>query len=116
MFEFIEAQGNSWGARPEVIRKAASALSEFGEVVTSLNLATGKIKAQTSFDEFNLDITVYYDGSPMSFPNCVPSKEELLTDETAYTRLAGYLISKYVDKIRSESEDGKCTLYFHFNH
>jgi NCS2 family nucleobase:cation symporter-2 len=61
IFNFMEGQGAAWEARKEVIYRAISATNEFFESVTVLGLANGKIKADVSFDEFNLDIDIHYE-------------------------------------------------------
>ncbi len=41
---------------------------------------------------------------------------EILEDEMAVARLAGFLIKNYADKIRSDCQDGKCRVQLHFDH
>src|SRR5262245_21325292 len=116
IFEFMEAQGGVWGARPEVILRATAALNEFVESAAGLGVVNGKAQAEVSFDEFNLDVDIRYDGRPMEFPTSRPTEAALLDDETTVAGLAGYLIRQYADRIKTENENGRCRVHLHFDH
>jgi xanthine permease XanP len=116
IFAFMQAQGETWGARKEVIDRATYAMSEFFEAAGTLGLARDKIGAEVSFDEFNLDVDLRYDGELMEFSQQRPTEADLLSDERGVTKLAGFLIRNYVDRITSECVDGRCRIRFHFYH
>jgi NCS2 family nucleobase:cation symporter-2 len=116
IISFVELQGGAWGARKEVMDRAAYALNEFMEAAATLDLAKGKIASEFSFDEFNLDVDLRYDGSLMEFPHEGPLQGDLLNDETEVAKLAGFLIRNYVDRIKSDCIDGRCRVQFHFDH
>ena len=116
IFTFMQVQGATWGARKEVIDRVTYAMSEFIEAVGTLGLARNKIDAEVSFDEFNLDVDLRYDGVLMEFSQQRPTEADLLSDETGVTKLAGFLIRNYVDRINSECVDGRCRIQFHFDH
>jgi xanthine permease XanP len=113
---FMEKQGGAWGARREVIDRAKSAMNEFIEAAGALELTTGKIDAEVSFDEFNLDVDMRYDGEPMEFPIERPTDADLLEDERAVAKLAGFLIRNYVDRVKSDRINGRCRVQFHLEH
>ena len=116
IFEFMETQGGVWGARREVIMRATAALNEFVESAAGLRLVNGKIQAEVSFDEFNLDIDIRYDGQLMEFPSSRPTEDALLVDEKAIAGLSGFLIRQYADRVRSEVVNGRCRVQLHFDH
>jgi xanthine permease XanP len=116
LFAFMESHGALWGARKEVIGRATSAMNEFVEAARTLGLTQGKIRVIASFEEFNLDVEFRYRGALMEFPTKRPSEAEILEDEQAVARLAGFLIKNYADRIRSNCHDGKCRVQFHFDH
>jgi xanthine permease XanP len=116
IFTFMQVQGATWGARKEVIDRATYAMNEFMEAAGTLDLARGKIAAEVSFDEFNLDVNLRYDGVLMEFPQERPTQVDLLSDETGVAKLAGFLIRNYVDRIKSDCVDGRCRIQFHFDH
>ncbi|MDQ5985298.1 MAG: hypothetical protein CSYNP_01006 [Syntrophus sp. SKADARSKE-3] len=116
IFDFMENQGAAWGGRSEVFQKAKMAVNEFLEAVPSLNIQDEKIIADVFFDEFNLDITIHYHGIPMEFPLACPSPDEILDDDTAGVRLAGYLVKQYADEVKIELVNSQCVLKIHFDH
>ena len=116
IFVFMEKQGGGWGARREVIDRAKSAMNEFIEAVSLLEPNIGRIDADVSFDEFSLDIDMRYEGEPMEFPSARPTEADLLGDERAVVKLAGFLIRNYVDRIKSDRIDGRSRVQFHLEH
>jgi NCS2 family nucleobase:cation symporter-2 len=116
IFEFMETQGGVWGARREVVMRATAALNEFVESAAGLGLVNGKIQAEVSFDEFNLDLDIRYDGQLMEFPSRRPTEDALLVDEKAIIGLSGFLIRQYADRVRSEVVNGRCRVQLHFDH
>ena len=116
IFEFMETQGGVWGARREVIMRATAALNEFVESAAGLGLVNGKIQAEVSFDEFNLDLDIHYDGQLMEFPSWRPTEDALLVDEKAIIGLSGFLIRQYADRVWSEVVNGRCRVQLHFDH
>ncbi|HEY3276642.1 MAG TPA: solute carrier family 23 protein [Syntrophorhabdaceae bacterium] len=116
IFEFMEHQGRSWGARPEVIHSAASALNEFLEGASLVEVKEGKVKVKAEFDEFKLDMTISYRGEPLELALSRPSKEELKREAAASTKLSGYMIRQYTDAVRQEKRDDMNLLFLHFEH
>jgi xanthine permease XanP len=116
IFEFMETQGGVWGARRDVIMRATAALNEFVESVAGLGVVNGKVQAEVSFDEFNLDLDIRYDGELMEFPSRRPTEDALLADEKAIVGLSGFLIRQYADRVRSEVVNGRCRVQLHFDH
>jgi len=116
IFVFMEKNGGAWGARREVIDRAKSAMNEFIEAVSLLEPNIGRIDADVSFDEFSLDIDMRYEGEPMEFPSARPTEADLLGDERAVVKLAGFLIRNYVDRIKSDRIDGRSRVQFHLEH
>jgi xanthine permease XanP len=116
IFAFMEKQGAAWGARREVIYHAIAALTEFYESVSLLKLARGDITVDASFDEFNLDMDLQYEGTLMEFPAERPTEGELISDARTTVKLSGFMIMNYVDRLRSEQKGDLCRVQFHFDH
>jgi NCS2 family nucleobase:cation symporter-2 len=116
IFEFMETQGSLWGARRDVIMRATAALNEFVESAAGLDLVKGKAQVEVSFDEFNLDMDIRYDGELMEFPSRRPTEEALLADDKAIANLSGFLIRQYADRVNAEIADGRCRIQMHFDH
>ncbi len=116
IFAFMDKQGAAWGARREVIYHAIAALTEFYESVSLLKLARSDITVEVSFDEFNLDMDIQYEGTPMEFPAERPTEGELISDTRTTVKLAGFMIMNYVDRLRTELKGDLCRVRFHFDH
>ena len=76
----------------------------------------GKAQTEVSFDEFNLDVDIRYDGELMEFPNRRPTEDALLADEKAVAGLSGFLIRQYADRVKAEKINGRCRIQMHFYH
>ncbi len=116
IFDFMEKQGASWGARREVIYRAISALHELFEAVSSSNLAKGDIEVDVSFDEFNLDVEAKYKGEPLDLPSTRPSDADLLRDDKGAIKLSGFMIKRYANSVKLDQKDGICSVRLHFDH
>jgi len=116
IFDFMDLQGGAWGARKEVVHRAAAAINEAFEAVSRLKAADTPVRVTVRFDEFNLDADVVYEGTLLAVPEQPPSKEEIIRGEDALVKLAGYLIHKSVDGLKTSSSGNICRLHLHFNH
>lgn len=116
IFDFMVRQGGAWAARREVILRAASAMNEFMESASNLELTAGPINMEIFFDEFNLNVNISYHGILMEFPDERPTEHELLHDENAFINLSGFLMRHFADRIKAENRDGTCIIQFHFDH
>jgi NCS2 family nucleobase:cation symporter-2 len=116
VFDFVEKQGGSWGARPEVIANAASALNEVLESVTALGLAEGSLQVDMKFDELSLDIDASWKGNQLLFTDRIPTPEELLENDEAIGMISSFLISRAADKLSTSSKGGISHVQLHFEH
>jgi len=115
VFNFMEQQGGLWGARQEVIHKAASAMSESMEAVITLNGIETPVEMTARFDEFNLDVAVTYQGVPLVRAQALPSIEEMV-DEKKIAEMSMFLVQKYCDGCVIEEKGGNNVLKLHFAH
>ena len=114
---FMETCGAAWGARPDVISRGSTLLTEFFEGLAGAGLAKGPLQTEVSFDEFNLDIDLWYEGGLIELPVArPPTPDELLSDNTAVARLSAFLVSRSADGVTSELHDGRCHVRFHLEH
>ena len=112
----MEENGEAWGARREVVHRMLFSLEELMQILEAEKLVNGKVKLDVSFEEFNMEAQVAYNGASPVLAHIRPSDEELLEEDGALSRLSGFLIRKYVQKIRIEEKDGKCQVRFNFEH
>jgi len=71
---------------------------------------------QVTFDEYNLDITVFYEGEPIELSEKRPSVSEILESEMGARRLAGYLIRRNADRVEGVTSATGTTIKLHFDH
>jgi xanthine permease XanP len=116
VFTFMQKQGGLWGAMPDVITRAASAMNETLEAADATSATQGPLQVAVSFDEFNLDVEMTYTGTPMVIPVFRPSEEDILTSSDGLAQLSLFLIRQNSDKVESLVKNGLCYIRLHFNH
>jgi xanthine permease XanP len=114
--EFFLRQGAAWGARPDVIRRAIFGATQLVETVIDNCEPTGALALDASFDEFNLDIRMSYDGSLLELPPERPSEREIRESEDGVRRLAGFMLRRNADRAQSVLREGRALIHFHFDH
>jgi NCS2 family nucleobase:cation symporter-2 len=113
---FFQTQGASWGARPDVVKRAAFGTIQLIDAIAAEYRGEGPIVVEASFDEFNLDVRVKYQGEPLTFPDQRPSLAEIRESEDGARRFAGFMLRRNADRTRSEWKDGRARVLFHFDH
>jgi xanthine permease XanP len=114
--EFMEKQGQIWGARRDVIDRASFNLSQSIEVILESCDPQGPLEIEATFDEFNLNLRVSYVGPPLELPENRPSNEEIMASEEGQRRLAGFMLRRYADRVQATHRAGRSTIHFHFDH
>jgi xanthine permease XanP len=118
---FLEQQGARWGARPEIIGRAEYAAWQAFEVLTEYGLIDAqndnddKIHIKTLFNEFTFTVILSYRGSLLTLATECPSHEKMLNDEQAVMQMAGYLLYRLADKVRTRYDGNHCELHLIFN-
>lgn len=113
--DVMEKQGALWGARPGVIAQATQALNELLELITVLDLTKKPIQLEMMFDEFNLNLTLQYDGKPLALTDDYIDPLSVDTD-ISITQLSLRLIRKDADEITVSERDGQPRIVLHFEH
>jgi len=112
---FMEQQGGAWAARPEVIKKATAATTEYLEALGGSNAITDTVQIEASFDEYNLDVCITHQGEAPVFPKCTPEPEVVVKTDGA-RKIAGHLVKSWADKITIKSAGDLTTTKLHFEH
>ena len=115
IFNFMERQGGLWGARHEVIHKAASAMCEAMEAIITLNGNAISVEMKARFDEFNLDVVLTYAGVPLIRAQAMPAIDDLLEAKSC-AEMSMFMIQKYADRCVIEHQEEKNILRLHFAH
>ena len=116
VFVFFRECGGLWGARADVVSRTTSAVAQCIETLTEFQLVQGNINIDASFEEFNLNVEIEYEGVLPVLSTTRPTAEEMLNDEDAFARLSGYLVMRYADKVDFSNQNGRCNLHLNFEH
>jgi xanthine permease XanP len=113
---FLRRQGAGWGARADIVSRALFGVSQLVEAAIDYGEVRGPLQLQASFDEFNLDVRLSYEGVALAFPQTRPSFDEIQDAEDGTRLLAGFLIRRNADSIRTEQQGALAVVTFHFDH
>jgi NCS2 family nucleobase:cation symporter-2 len=114
--DFFAAQTALWGARPDVASRAAfGALQLIDSIVEDFWIG-GALVITATFDEFNLDIRLTYQGEIPEFPEQRPTPEQIRDSDNGTRLLAGFMLRRNADRVRAEWMEGTANVYFHFDH
>lgn len=94
--EALTEWGEMWGLKPATALNASSAVNQLLEAVA--DLAEGDIRLEARHDDVRLDLSVLYSGQPMAFPDRAPTADELMNDDDAMGRMAGWLVRNLADR------------------
>ena len=94
--EALAEWGEMWGLKPATALHASSAVNQLLEAVS--DLADGDIRLEARHDDVRLDLSVVYRGQPMVFPERAPTADELMDDDDAMGRMAGWLVRNLADR------------------
>ncbi|MFN0298772.1 MAG: solute carrier family 23 protein, partial [Burkholderiales bacterium] len=114
--EFLRKQGATWGARPDVVVRAIFGVNQLVEAVIEHVRPSGNLELQASFDEFNLDVRVRYEGTALEFPENRPSLDSIQQSDDGARQLAGFLLRRNADRLRAEQDGPRALVWFHFDH
>ncbi len=116
VFSEMERLGGAWGARRDVMNRAASCLVEMIEVVELMTGKEIKIAVSARFDEFNLNIVALYKGAAVILETSNVSPEGVIESGEEQAKLGVFMIQKYSDKVMT-ARDGDLTGFrIHFDH
>jgi xanthine permease XanP len=114
--DFFDDNGSKWGARRDVIDRAAFGCAQAVEIIADYGHPSGPILLDASFDEFSLDVTLSFDGPVLELAVERPSAEEVIAGGEGVLHLGGYLIRGHADRVRTASRGDRSIVEFHFQH
>ena len=113
---FFEQNGRVWGTRRDVIDRAIYGCDQAIEVIADYCELQGPIGIEAAFDEYNLDITLGYNGDMLEFPARRPTEQEIIENSDGIRQLGGYLLHRNADRVRAVRRGDRSVLEFHFSH
>jgi NCS2 family nucleobase:cation symporter-2 len=99
-----------------VITRVEFAVQQAVEAIVEFCHISGPITVEISYDEFDIDAELSYDGVAVELPDRPPSHDELLETEDGPRMLSGFLIRRQADRAHSIVERGATVLKLHFKH
>jgi NCS2 family nucleobase:cation symporter-2 len=114
--QFFDAAGRAWGARPDVMVRVAFGINQAIETIREHCDPQGPIVVEAHFDEFNLEVKITYRGAPLDLPDQRPSDRDIMDTDAGYRQLAGFMLRRNADRVRTSVKDGAAVLEFHFEH
>jgi len=124
---FVERQGGAWGARRDVVQRAAMAALEAVDVLQQDDRRQIR-GVRGMFDEFNFDIELLYEGPAL----VLPSKQGGVTPtlsvddlddkgydaaiEAAVARVSSSLVRHWADRVVNGMRGKEGHLLLHFDH
>ena len=112
---FLLALGASWGARRDVVARANFGLTQAIEVVRDIAAPDRPIEVKASFNELQLTVELIYEGPALRFPETKPSEMEILEDD-GHIALAGFILRRAANHVRSVSRNGEAVLKLEYDH
>ena len=113
---FFEQNGRVWGARRDIIDRAIYGCDEAIEIITDYCALEGPIEIEAAFDEFNLNVSLSYNGEVLEFPARRPTEQEIIESGDGVRQLGGYLLQRNADRVRAARRGNLSVLEFHFSH
>jgi NCS2 family nucleobase:cation symporter-2 len=113
---FLEEQGARWSARRDVMARAIFGTAQTLEVVFDQDQESHPVVVEAVFDEYNLDISLTYEGEPIELSDKRPSDQEIRESEVGTSKLAGYLIRRNADRVNVIHTAAHATVKLHFEH
>ncbi len=114
--DFLEKQGDVWGARRDVIAAAIPTVAQALELITDSGLAEGPVELRARFDEAHLDVYLLYDGEIVQPPKERPSPEALLGDAQEVAGFTAYMLQRLSDHVRFGRSQGRARIALRFDH
>lgn len=114
--DFMHKQGSAWGAIKDVIREATFAICKIIEALSLQPKPPGKVNLEVSFDEFNLEVDIHYQGDPVDGSQFCLSPKEIAAHLEANLAMARYLSVKHAHCCTTHQTGDNINLKLHFEH
>jgi xanthine permease XanP len=114
--DFMHKQGAAWGAIREVIREATFSMCKVLEALSRQEKPPDKVEMEVSFDEFNLEVNIYYLGEPVDGKQFCLTPKGVAAHPEANLAMARYLSVKYAHNCATHQVGEEIHLTLHFEH
>ena len=110
----FRARSKAWSIAPDVIDRAVSTSQQVLQHISDAGLMTGSPSMTMTYNDFDLRISIRYQGALLSLPNVGVRKRFLLEEESFSYGLADFLTGVYPDRMeaRTEGQNAEIRLIF----
>jgi len=110
----LRARSKAWSIAPDVIDRAVSTSQQVLQHISDAGLMTGSPSMTMTYNDFDLRISIRYQGALLSLPNVGVRKRFLLEEESFSYGLADFLTGVYPDRMeaRTEGQNAEIRLIF----
>jgi NCS2 family nucleobase:cation symporter-2 len=110
----FRARGRAWSIPADVIDRAVPTTRQVLQHIGDVGLATGWPSVAMTYNDFDLTISIRYEGALLSLPNVGVRKHFFLEEESFSYGLADFLTGVYPDRMeaRSEGQNAEIRLIF----
>ena len=110
----LRARGRAWSAAADVMDRAVQTTEQVIQHIADASLMIGSPLVVMTYNDFDLTISIRYQGALLSLPNVGVRKHFFLEEESFSYGLADFLTGVYPDRMeaRSEGQNSEIRLIF----
>ncbi len=112
--QLLKSKAKEWQLKPADLERAGHSIDELLRLIESGGHADGPLRANLSYDDFDLIVSVNYDGSLPYVASEQRLPAGMVEEQIFAVGLSGFLSAVVPDRFDSSCDDGHCqiTLYF----
>jgi len=112
--KLLRGRGRAWSVAPDVMDRAVSTTQQVFRHLADAGLMTGSPSVVMTYNDFDLTVSIRYQGALLSLPNVGVRKRFFLEEESFAYGLADFLTGVYPDRMeaRSEGQNAEIRLIF----
>ena len=114
--DFLTVNGENWGARRDVIERAAALVAEAVETLISLGVPAADMVLEARLDDSHLQVGIDYTGERLPLPAQRPDLLDIADDAKTLPQLGGFLVRRLSDQVKQTSKGGRECLTLGFEH
>jgi len=100
----LRGRGRAWSVAPDVMDRAVSTTEQVFRHLADAGLMTGQPSVVMTYNDFDLTVSIRYQGALLSLPNVGVRKHFFLEEESFSYGLADFLTGVYPDRMEARSE------------
>jgi NCS2 family nucleobase:cation symporter-2 len=110
----LRARGRAWSVPSDTVDRAVGTTEQVMQHLVDTGLITGSPSIRMTYNDFDLMISVHYQGAVLSLPSVGIRKRFFLEEESFSYGLADFLTGVYPDRMetRSAGENAEIRLIF----